>query len=49
MKLLTTFSICIFVGLIGFPTVGTALELEKYLHVAKGSVSKHWSRIGNHK
>ena len=38
MKLLTTFSICIFVGLIGFPTVGTALELEKYLHVAKGSV-----------
>ena len=38
MKLLTTFSICIFVGLIGLPTVGTALELEKYLHVAKGGV-----------
>ena len=38
MKLLTTFSICIFVGLIGLPTLGTALELEKYLHVAKGAV-----------
>ena len=38
MKLLTTFSICIFIALIGFPTVSTALELEKYLHVAKGSV-----------
>ena len=38
MKLLTTFSICIFVGLIGFPTVSTALELEKYLHVAKDGV-----------
>ena len=38
MKLLTTFSICIFVGLIGLPTIGTALELEKYLHVAKGAV-----------
>ena len=38
MKLLTTFSICIFVGLIGLPTVGTALELEKHLHVAKGGV-----------
>ena len=37
MKLLTAFSICILVGLIGFPTVGTALELEKYLHVAKGA------------
>ena len=38
MKLLATFSICIFVGLIGLPTIGTALELEKYLHVAKGAV-----------
>ena len=38
MKLLTTFSICIFIGLIGLPTVGTALEPEKYLHVAKGAV-----------
>ena len=38
MKLLTTFSICILVGLIGFPTVGTTLEPEKYLHVAKGAV-----------
>ena len=38
MRLLTEFSICIFVGLIGLPTVGTALELEKYLHVAKGAV-----------
>lgn len=38
MKLLTTFSICILVGLVGLPTVGTALELEKYSHVAKGSV-----------
>ena len=38
MKLLTTFSTCILIVLIGFPTVGTALELEKYLHVAKGSV-----------
>ena len=38
MKLLTTFSIYIFVGLMGLPTVGTALELEKYLHVAKGAV-----------
>ena len=38
MKLLTTFNICILVGLVGLPTVSTALELEKYLHVAKGAV-----------
>ena len=38
MKLLTTISIYIFIALIGFPTIGTALELEKYLHVAKGAV-----------
>ncbi len=38
MKLLTTFSICILVGLVGGPTVGTALELEKYSHIAKGGV-----------
>ena len=38
MKLLTTFSICVFVGLIGLPTVGPALELEEYLHVAKGGM-----------
>ena len=38
MKLLTTFSISILIGLVGFPTVGTALEFEKYLHVAKGAV-----------
>jgi len=38
MKLLTTFSIRILIGLIGFPTIGTAMELEKYLHVAKGAV-----------
>ena len=38
MKFLTTFSICILVGLIGFPSVGTALELERYSHVAKGTV-----------
>lgn len=38
MKLRTTFSICILIGLVGFPTDGTALELEKYLHVAKGGV-----------
>ena len=38
MKLLTAFSICILVGLVGIPTVGTALELEKYSHVAKGGV-----------
>ena len=38
MKLLTTFSICIFVGLMGLPTAGTAFEFEKYLHVAKGGV-----------
>ena len=37
MKLLTTFSICIFVSLIGLPTVGTTLDLEAYLHVAEGS------------
>ena len=38
MKLLTTFSICILVGFVGLPTVGTALELEKYSHIAKGGV-----------
>ena len=38
MKLLTTFSISMFIGLVGFPTIGTTLELEKYLHVAKGAV-----------
>ena len=38
MKLLATFGICIVVSLIGLPTVGTAFELEKYLHVAKGGV-----------
>ena len=38
MKLLTTFSICILVSLMGLPAVGTTLELEKYLHVAKGGV-----------
>ena len=38
MKRLTTFSIYIFVGLMVFPTIVTALELEKYLHVAKGAV-----------
>ena len=38
MKLLTAFSICILVGLIGFPTIATAFEPEKYLHVAKGAV-----------
>ena len=38
MKLLTTLGICILVGLIGLPTVGSAMELEKYLHVAKGAV-----------
>lgn len=38
MKLLITFSICICVGLAGLPTVGAALELEKYSHVAKGGI-----------
>lgn len=38
MKILTTFSICIWVGLIGLPNIGTALELEEYLHIAKGGV-----------
>ena len=38
MKLLTTFSTFTLIALIGFPTVGTALELEKYMHVAKGGV-----------
>ncbi len=38
MKLLTTLGICMLVGLIGLPTVGPAMELEKYLHVAKGAV-----------
>ncbi len=36
MKLLTTFSICIF-SLIGVPTVGATFDLEAYLHVAEGS------------
>ena len=38
MKLLTTFSTFTLIALIGFPTVGTALELEKYMHVAKDGV-----------
>lgn len=38
MKLLTTFSTFTFIAFIGFPTVGIALELEKYMHVAKGGV-----------
>ena len=38
MKLLRTFSICIFIGLVAAPTVDAAFELEKYLHVAKGGV-----------
>ena len=38
MKLLTTFSICICVGLVGLPVVSPAFELEKYLHIAKGGV-----------
>ena len=38
MKLLTIFSICVLIGLVGFPAVGAAFELEKYLHVAKGGV-----------
>ena len=38
MKLLTTISTCILIGLVGFPAVGAAFELEKYLHVAKGGV-----------
>lgn len=38
MKLLITFSICILVGLMGVPTIGTALELEKYAHVARGGI-----------
>ncbi len=38
MKLLTAFSSCILLGLIGLPTIGTAFEFEKYLHVAKGGV-----------
>lgn len=38
MKLLTIFSLSILIGLVGLPTIGTALELEKYLHVAKGAV-----------
>ena len=38
MKLLATFSICLFLGLVGLPTVDAALELEKYLNVAKGGV-----------
>lgn len=37
MKRLTTFSICIFVGLIGLPTVGATFDFEAYLHVAEGS------------
>ena len=38
MKILTTFSTFTLIALIGFPAVSTALELEKYMHVAKGSV-----------
>lgn len=38
MKLRTTFSICILIGIVGFPTDSTAIELEKYWHVAKGGV-----------
>ncbi len=38
MKLLIAFGICVLVGLIGLPAVGTAFEFEKYLHVAKGGV-----------
>ena len=38
MKLLSTFNIYIFIGLVALPTVDAALELEKYLHVAKGGV-----------
>ena len=38
MKLLTTFSICIFVCFMGLPAVGPALEPERYLHVAKSGV-----------
>lgn len=38
MKHLTTFSICILVALLGIPTVGTALEIEKYSHVARDGV-----------
>ena len=38
MKLLITFSFCILIGIVGLPTVSTALELEKYSHVAKGGV-----------
>ncbi|MYK19095.1 hypothetical protein F4055_13185 [Candidatus Poribacteria bacterium] len=38
MKLLITFSICLLLALIELPTVDAALELEKYLHVAKGGV-----------
>lgn len=38
MKFLTTFGICILIGFMGLPTIATALELEKYAHVAKGGV-----------
>ncbi len=38
MKILTTFSICILVGFIGLPNIGTALEIEEYLHIAKGGI-----------
>ncbi len=38
MKLLTTFGICVLVCVIGLPAVGTAFEVEKYLHVAKGGI-----------
>ncbi len=38
MKLLTTFGICILISLMGLPTIATALELEKYTHVARGGV-----------
>ena len=38
MKLLTTFGICVLISLIEVPTIGAALELEKYAHVARGGV-----------
>ena len=38
MKFLTIFSICILVGLVGLPTIGTAFDFEKYADVARGGV-----------
>ena len=49
MKLLITFSICICVGLAGLPTVGTALELEKYSHVAKGGIVSVGRGVNDHR